>query len=1208
MLKKVALLESIIHIEDLSPRDFIREIETLNEKIITEKLDGANLWFGVDEKGFFTSREGKSPKQKRFYSVDDYPLIANYNGFRAAHLALERAKKVILKYLSIGNMIEIEVVFGEQPNTIYYETQDKNYIVILRAVNGTDDSIAQKLGSALNGQEVTVVSKVLTSSDGNTLQTIDSQLKWKFAMVSPIKGIDSNNTEITSLLSELKSFLNEKNEKRADFSNDEIIDVSLTKIPKDERDVVKAEKTRLKQYILEKYKLPIKKILLSKFVKKIKPMINTISGDQSAAEVEGVVIRDPKSDDQVKIVDRDVFTAINFFNSTVRSQVSGTVKTTDQDAPIELRGGAFGQAKIRIANILGLKDLALTAGMKKVVSKFKSDSPLKTAENIAESLNIQNLDSIQRKVSAVLENAIREINDILTTFKSESNKYVLRLKSGNEIKFSPAVMNRTLTAFAETKNDISTIISGVKRAKSSGELIFALYGNTIKKILTNKGNEDVKEHQGTKFSILKAISEDDAAPAAAAPVGASTATAAAGGESEPSAEVQQATTKSGAIAPYQHRLLNGKIIVRRKKTFTPFKKFKRPAASESAQPLMKAINEMQDGKNVNPVNNTADVLFNQLRNRLNTNSINSTDVSNYLNKAHEINDEVDSIAFGLELDDGKIVKVYIDAAQADDFEKELGKMLGKEDDIEDVINQMAQKYNIVDVVWPEDKEKEESADNLGDENDLPKPSEDEPPLEIHTELNKPELEEPETDQAIAKEPTGQKYKNLRNLVDITSSEENEGNSLKNSSGQRYKNLKSLLDGRGDERSSAGDDVKSGTSSYKNLKKLINKEEIDVSLITDNFKLIVEAQKRVKDKDKKSKEMKKDSEELSMDSMISAELQNLLRSFPAKQDKIIITLMVRLGAPVSALAIYSHLLRTTIEEPAERYLKNASFRMWTKKLLAAINKAEKTAPSTVSESLSFDRRLQTKYQHMAYNVLVAIGMPNNIEKTSTKELLEGIRKISKLAIENSDVRLNLTAIAEELGVADETRIMPDAPPAAVKEQVQLMDNALRAKETVLQFIKMFGIDASKNISVDKQLEKPLVANYLRHLGSSADNLNRLDALIKRMQKLRMATESSNYSNDREAIFEQDSNWIFAYLASSGMNLRSGSMSIKLDSDEAEKLKNAFVNEQEETIVSKNGTSYRLVPSDDGFQIVEEDDENATDIFTSEDIQQILSLME
>lgn len=65
-------------------------------------------------------------------------------------------------------------------------------------------------------------------------------------------------------------------------------------------------------------------------------------------------------------------------------------------------------------------------------------------------------------------------------------------------------------------------------------------------------------------------------------------------------------------------------------------------------------------------------------------------------------DEVDTVTFGLETDDGKIVKVYVNAEQAETFEKALATKLGEIDDIEEVLNELSKEYEIVDVEWPEE--------------------------------------------------------------------------------------------------------------------------------------------------------------------------------------------------------------------------------------------------------------------------------------------------------------------------------------------------------------------------------------------------------------------------------------------------------------------------------------------------------------------------
>jgi len=78
-------------------------------------------------------------------------------------------------------------------------------------------------------------------------------------------------------------------------------------------------------------------------------------------------------------------------------------------------------------------------------------------------------------------------------------------------------------------------------------------------------------------------------------------------------------------------------------------------------------------------------------------------------------DEVDTVTFGLETDDGKIVKVYVNAEQAEAFEKALATKLGEIDDIEEVLNELSKEYEIVDVEWPEEGGDEKNPEDEQDD-------------------------------------------------------------------------------------------------------------------------------------------------------------------------------------------------------------------------------------------------------------------------------------------------------------------------------------------------------------------------------------------------------------------------------------------------------------------------------------------------------------
>ncbi len=125
--------------------------------------------------------------------------------------------------------------------------------------------------------------------------------------------------------------------------------------------------------------------------------------------------------------------------------------------------------------------------------------------------------------------------------------------------------------------------------------------------------------------------------------------------------------------------------------------------AESGAGEIQADLKTSDGSDAgsSDIKKTSDVGFNLMRNTINTDGeITSSDVNDYLERAHELNDEVDTVAYGLQTSDGSIVKVYVNEKDAEDFERAMQDMLGLEDDIEEAINQLAQKFDIVDVVWP----------------------------------------------------------------------------------------------------------------------------------------------------------------------------------------------------------------------------------------------------------------------------------------------------------------------------------------------------------------------------------------------------------------------------------------------------------------------------------------------------------------------------
>ena len=108
-------------------------------------------------------------------------------------------------------------------------------------------------------------------------------------------------------------------------------------------------------------------------------------------------------------------------------------------------------------------------------------------------------------------------------------------------------------------------------------------------------------------------------------------------------------------------------------------------------------------------------------------------VENRMDNAAKM-DEIDTVTFGLQTDDGEIIKIYVDVADSDKFEQSLSELYASDISIEDMINRLAADYNIVDVVWPDESDvddEEETGPDRGSES-------------LNTEINQDDIQEQDT--------------------------------------------------------------------------------------------------------------------------------------------------------------------------------------------------------------------------------------------------------------------------------------------------------------------------------------------------------------------------------------------------------------------------------------------------------------------------------
>lgn len=480
-----ALSESITHVEDLPIDQFIDALRNLPTMVAQEKLDGANLWLGVDEQGqFFTSREGKRKDADRRYKAEDWPLVSAYNQFRAAHAALEQKAEEIKRVLRPGDTVEAEVLFGRQPNSVTYGAGGKSYIAFLRGVNGSPDTLAEQLGQTLANQQVDAKVTVVDTEDGETLNDVEQTFPFQFT--TP-QTVDSSHlkqaSHVDSLLQKLEGFLHKQSGMHG-MTNMELLTVNLQQVDKEKRQFVKQARADLLAKVQTEYKLPIKQALLDKVVRKIRSGLTDTeaSGDEDIG-IEGIVLRDPKTGNQIKIVDKDVFTTINKFNQSARQSVQSALNTVDPDAPIEARGGLVGQLRIRIAELLGNRDLAKQSNVRKALEPIKGASPEDTIKNFAASMaGVDDFEMTKKKILAMTMETAQELKAKLEEFKEHQSDYRLKLKNGKEMGLSKDTVKRTLLTFAEAKRNLTNLFDKIKSTQSLAQLLAVLYGSQAKAV------------------------------------------------------------------------------------------------------------------------------------------------------------------------------------------------------------------------------------------------------------------------------------------------------------------------------------------------------------------------------------------------------------------------------------------------------------------------------------------------------------------------------------------------------------------------------------------------------------------------------------------------------------------------------------------------------------------------------------------------------
>lgn len=460
---KPILVEGISHIDDLKIDKFLNSIKNLHTYSITEKVDGSNLWVGIDIGGrLYTTRAHKGG--------DIYRTVESWGDrfadvpFKSAHAALVNVVDLLKENgFGEGDVIEAEILYGTKPNAIPY---NENQIIFLRAIEGDPD--IKNLANALEGKQSTITTKnIPLTEDGRSIRFENKEQTWTFSQVHEYDiDFDKLNEAIKQPLYNLEKFLYAPNIAKFELSEH----VPLTPRYKTRR-LSNHEMLRLRMSpknketkmaiveIYETYKKEIKDILLDILVRKQHSMLGPDDG-----WIEGVVLRRETNEgvEQIKLVDKEIFTAVNKFNHQVRNHI--LEKHRAARTPRE-NAGIRGNLLRDMATAIGHTELGTYQA--KRYMETNSEALQESSENIA---------NMKKECLHLIERCYLILEKALGAYSSQYITKEFVDSIGRIHKYDSIIHERTLQVFAETFKELNSWKEQINEAKTNKDLMEIIYG------------------------------------------------------------------------------------------------------------------------------------------------------------------------------------------------------------------------------------------------------------------------------------------------------------------------------------------------------------------------------------------------------------------------------------------------------------------------------------------------------------------------------------------------------------------------------------------------------------------------------------------------------------------------------------------------------------------------------------------------------------
>jgi len=460
------ITSGITHLEDLEIDEFIHFVENFyTDNIVKiQKLDGTfNMSIVKQNDDIYYSRVSK--KQTKPFTKDSLPQSPIYNALRSACMACDVIKNKLKDILENGDIVDCEVLYSKQPNTIVYNL-DKNYLAFLRMLSG-DQSKIESLYKTLKGDTVTIdVPTYFYNWDINNIDIRQQKDVWSFTMPQTIASIEG---EIPDQLEIFKQWLEAKNDIIPEKTNFEVLKISLSTTKKIYREQYRqARESAIEE--ANKMKINIKQNLIDNVLKKI-------NFDLGGTNQEGIVLRDDDLKLITKLIDKEGFTKLNKLNWKYIEQSTKGIKLSD---------GTWIPGLISTLNktISEVLNIPILVNPNQFVNYCKRqtglDSDILAINRFVESMNVDNTSSINSKL-LIINNQIKpKLNSILELLK----------ESKNDNELSDRMKERTSDSLGLVYNKLKDLSDLITKLTSNDTMNDNTKLTTLLMALANIGESD----------------------------------------------------------------------------------------------------------------------------------------------------------------------------------------------------------------------------------------------------------------------------------------------------------------------------------------------------------------------------------------------------------------------------------------------------------------------------------------------------------------------------------------------------------------------------------------------------------------------------------------------------------------------------------------------------------------------------------------------